>query len=240
MGKRLIVQARGAGGPRYRAPGHKYNGEVKYRFYDSHEKEGIVRGRIIEFINDPGRNSLLAVVEYEDGEKGFLIANEGLREGSIIECGARASVKHGNILPLKNIPEGSFVYNIEALPGDGGKFVRSAGTYALLIAHDNGNTIVQFPSGAVKTVLSLARATLGIAAGGGRRERPILKAGKRHYMLHSRPKIWPKVRGKAMNTVDHPYGGGSKQCAGKPKTVSRNAPPGRKVGLIAARRTGRK
>jgi len=191
-------------------------------------------------MNDPGRTSLLARIEYENGEKGLLIANEGLREGSVIECGTRAGVKYGNILPLKNIPEGSFIYNIENLPGDGGRFVRSAGTYALLIAHDNGNTVVQLPSGAVKTVHSASRATLGIVAGGGRKERPIMKAGKRHHMLHSRPKVWPKVRGKAMNTVDHPYGGGSKQCAGKPKTVSRNASPGRKVGLIAARRTGRK
>jgi large subunit ribosomal protein L2 len=132
------------------------------------------------------------------------------------------------------------VFNIEKTPGDGGKFVRSAGTYALLVAHDVGKSILQLPSGAMKNFNPLSRATIGIVGGGGRKEKPLLKAGKKFHSIRSKRRNWPRVRAVAMNVVNHPYGGGSKQSAGQPDSVSRNAPPGRKVGLIAPKRTGKR
>lgn len=239
MGKRLIVQARGAGGPRYRAPSHRYKVRLRYRAYDSLEKESKVKAKVVDIIHDSARSAPVAILKYENGEQGYMLACEGLAVGDEIECGAKAEIKQGNVLPLASIPEGTMIYNIEVNAGDGGKLVRSAGSYAVLIAHDNNNSLVQLPSGAIKTLASKCRATIGIVAGGGRKDRPMLKAGKKHHALRSKPRVWPRVRGRVMNIVDHPYGGGNKKVAGKPVTVSRNAPPGRKVGLIAAKRTGK-
>jgi large subunit ribosomal protein L2 len=158
----------------------------------------------------------------------------------VIHLGSTKIIKLGNIMPLSKIPEGTPVFNIEKNPGDGGKFVRSAGTYALLVAHDGVNSVLQLPSGSMKTINSNCRATIGIVGGGGRKEKPLLKAGKKHHSIRAKRRNWPRVRAVAMNVVNHPYGGGSKQSAGKPDSVSRNAPPGRKVGKIAPKRTGKR
>ncbi|RLF15881.1 MAG: 50S ribosomal protein L2, partial [Thermoprotei archaeon] len=146
----------------------------------------------------------------------------------------------GNVLPIGNIPEGYPVYNIEMEPGDGGKLVRSAGSYATIVSHSGDKTVIQLPSGAFKTLSSKCRATIGIPAGGGRGEKPFVKAGKKYHYARARGKVYPLVRGVAMNPVSHPHGGGSHQHVGRPSTVSKNAPPGRKVGSIGARRTGRR
>jgi large subunit ribosomal protein L2 len=125
-------------------------------------------------------------------------------------------------------------------PGDGGKFVRSSGTYASLITHDVGKAIIELPSGELKAFHPKCRATIGVVAGGGRREKPFLKAGNRHYAKKAKGKKSVGVRGVAMNAVDHPHGGGNRQHPGRPTTISRHAPPGRKVGSIAAKRTGKR
>ena len=131
------------------------------------------------------------------------------------------------------------IYNIEMKPGDGGKLARAAGNAATIVSHGK-KTIVRLPSKAQKAFDNMCRATIGSVAGSGRGEKPIAKAGKNFYRNRARPKIWPKVRGVAMNAVDHPHGSGRKQTIGINSTVSRNAPPGRKVGHIAAKRTGAK
>lgn len=126
------------------------------------------------------------------------------------------------------------------MPGDGGKLVRAGGSYATVVSHDAKKTVIQLPSGQFKTLDSSCRATVGVSAGGGRKDKPFVKAGKKFFAFRARGKQYPIVRGVAMNPVAHPHGGGSHQHIGKPSTVKRGAPPGRKVGSIAADRSGRK
>lgn len=146
----------------------------------------------------------------------------------------------GNVLPVGKIPEGTLICNVEYRNGDKGQFARASGTYATIIAQseDGKKTRIKLPSGIRKTIDSKARAMIGIIAGGGRNEKPMLKAGAKYWKFKAKRKMWPVVRGVAMNPVDHPHGGGNHQHLGKASTVSRRVPPGKKVGLIAARRTG--
>ncbi len=239
MGKRITAQRRGKGTSVYRAPSHLYVADVKYRKYDEKEKTGAIRGRVLDLLHAPERSAPLALVQFEDGSKSYVLACEGMKLGDEILCGVAAPVTQGNTLPLSHIPEGTPIYNIENFPGDGGRLVRSSGSYALVIAHDGANTIVQLPSGKLRPFDSRCRASVGILANGGRKDKPILKAGKAWHIYRSQAKYWPVVRKVKMNPVAHPHGGGSGH-PGKPTTVARGTPPGRKVGLIAARRTGRR
>ena len=161
----------------------------------------------------------------------------GRESGKIIE---NKEIEMGNVLPIGVITEGSPIYNIELTPGDGGKLVRAGGTSATVASHDAKKTVIRLPSGQFKTLDSSCRATIGTPAGGGRKDKPFLKAGKKHIAYRKKGKQYPVVRGVAMNPVNHPHGGGGHQHVGKPSSVSRDAPPGRKVGNIAAKRTGRK
>jgi len=240
MGKRLIVQRRGRGTPTYKAPSHKYKGEIKHRAYDDAEKTGQVTGTVMDILHDPGRSAPIAQVKFINGEERLILVSEGLRVGDEISCGISAPIKQGNTLPLTEIPEGTPVYNIELSPGDGGKIAKSSGVYALLITHDVNKSVVQLPSGTLKTLNPRCRATIGVVAGGGRLDKPLMKAGKMYHKISSKAKLWPTVRGVAMNHHNHPHGGGNRQHPGRPTCVSRNAPPGAKVGLIAPRRTGKR
>lgn len=240
MGKRLKSQRRGKGSPTYRAPSHRYLGEVTYRPLEESELEGSLWGEVMEILHDPARTAPVARVRFETGEERLVLAPEGILVGSKIYCGVSAPAKPGNILPLAEIPEGAQIFNVEAKPGDGGKFARASGTHALLVAHEVDKAAVQLPSGEMKFLDPNCRATIGIVSGGGRIEKPFVKAGKVHYLSKAKSWKWPVVRGVAMNVVNHPFGGGRHQHAGRPTTISRNAPPGRKVGHIAARRTGRR
>lgn len=240
MGKRIIVQRRGKGTSVYRSPSHKHRGGVKYRKLDEAEREGYLMAKVKALVHDPGRTAPVAKLRFETGEEVLSLVPEGTMVGEKVYCGKAERIKQGNIMPLGGIPEGTPVFNIEKRPGDGGKFVRSAGAYALLVAHDGENSVLQLPSGAMKPFNSLCRATIGVVGGGGRREKPLLKAGKKFHSIRAKRENWPRVRAVAMNVVNHPYGGGSKQSAGKPDSVSRNAPPGRKVGIIAPKRTGKR
>ncbi|MBU7019292.1 MAG: 50S ribosomal protein L2 [Theionarchaea archaeon] len=232
MGKRLKQQARGKGTPKYRAPSHKYKYTVTYPLQPA---DGVVK----KLFNDPAHTALVAEVKYKNGKKGYLLAPEGLRVKQRISVGGR-EIALGNVLQLGRIPEGTLIYNIERQPMDGGKLVRSSGTYATVISHEDGQTVVQLPSKQMKTFSSSVRATIGVVSGGGRTEKPMLKSGKKFHVLQSKAKSHIRVSGVSMNAVDHPFGGGQHDIKGKSTTVSRNAPPGRKVGLIKARRTGRK
>ena len=143
MGKRIISQRRGRGTNTYKAPSHRYNGKVKHRNYDSLEREGVTRGVVRELFNDPARTSPVATILFDNDEEKIFLVPEGIRLGSTISTGIMAEVEVGNTLPLRNVPEGTYIYNIESRPGDGGKFVRSSGTYATLIAHDSQKTVIQ-------------------------------------------------------------------------------------------------
>jgi len=161
--------------------------------------------------------------------------------GQFVYCGKKAALTIGNVMPLGQMPEDTIGCQIEQATGDRGKLAKASGNYATIVSHnpEGGKTKIKLPSGTKKTLSSTNRAMVGIVAGGGRIDKPILKAGRSYHKFKAKRKSWPKVRGVAMNPVDHPFGGGNHQHIGKPSTVSRYAPPGRKVGLIAARRTGR-
>jgi len=200
----------------------------------------VVRAKVVEILHDPARSAPIARVTLENGENRLILVCEGTSVGQEIECGIGSEIKVGNILPLSEIPEGTPVCNIESQPGDGGHFARSSGVYALLITHDVGKTLVQMPSGSMKWLHPHCRATIGVVAGGGRTDKPFMKAGKRYHKLKSRAAKYPRVSGVAMNVIDHPFGGGNQQHPGRPKSVSRCTSPGRKVGSIASRRTGKR
>jgi large subunit ribosomal protein L2 len=237
MGKRIISQNRGRGSPTYRAPSHRYRTDLKHMKVD--EKE-TVRGIVQEILHDPARTAPIARVALDNGEERYILAPEGICVNQEIACGISAEIRPGNTLPLAEIPEGIPICNVESNPGSGGQFARASGVYAILVAHDVGKTVVQLPSGIMKWLNPRCMATIGVVAGGGRTEKPLVKAGKTYYKYQSKALKFPRVRGVAMNVVDHPFGGGGRQHPGRPKTVSRNAPPGRKVGSIAARRTGKR
>jgi len=240
MGKRLIQQRRGRGTHTYKSPSHRFKGALKHRLYDKQEKEDLVKGKILDLVHCPGHSAPIARVGFEDKGMIIMAAPENVKVGDEISSGSKAEAKTGNTLPLKNIPEGTSIYNIEALPGDGGKFVRAAGTFARLVTKVGSDIIVQLPSKKQKTFNENCRATIGVIAGSGKKEKPFLKAGKKIHLKRAKNKLYPRTSGVAMNAVDHPFGSGRGRHAGKPKTVSRNAPPGRKVGLISSKRTGKK
>jgi large subunit ribosomal protein L2 len=234
MGKRLIQQRRGRIKGRYNVPTHKNRGKIKY----IQEKE--IKGVVEEIIHDPGHTSPLAKVRLENNKTVLVLATEGIGVGHKIKYTENKELKMGNILPIGLIPEGTTVYNIELIPGDGGKLVRAGGTNASIASHDAKKTVIRLPSGQFKTLDSSCRATIGISAGGGRKDKPFLKAGKKHIAYRKKGKQYPVVRGVAMCAVSHPHGGGGHQHVGGPSSVPRGAPPGRKVGNIAAKRTGKR
>ena len=155
-------------------------------------------------MHDPGRTAPIAKID--DGDNQYtMIAHDGMHVGQEVSAGHGAEIKIGNTSYLGSIPEGTRVYNVELKPGDGGKLARSAGQTAVVISHGK-QTTVRLPSKAQKTLDNMCRATVGAVAGSGRGEKPIAKAGKNFYRNRARPKVWPKVRGVAMNAVDHPHG----------------------------------
>lgn len=240
MGKRILVQRRGRGSPTFRAATHKRVAPAKYPNLAGMDlMNRVLKAQVIELVHDPGRGAPLAYIELETGERFYTVAVEGLREGQIVEIGGKASVNIGNILPIGVIPEGTMVCNIELLPSDGGKLVRSSGAYATILSHTPEGTLVALPSGKTRYINDQCLATIGIVAGSGRIEKPFVKAGKKYHWMKAKGHKYPRVRGRAMIAALHPFGSG-RRSAKRPTAVSRNAPPGAKVGQIAAKRTGRK
>ncbi|KND01691.1 60S ribosomal protein L8 [Spizellomyces punctatus DAOM BR117] len=244
MGRVIRAQRKGAGGIFKSHTKHR-KGAAKHRTQDFAERHGYIRGLVKEIIHDPGRGAPLAKVifrdpyRYKQREETF-IATEGMFTGQFIYCGKKAALTVGNVLPLGSMPEGTVICNLEEKAGDRGAIARCAGNYATVIGHnpDDGKTRVKLPSGAKKVLDSGCRAAVGIIAAGGIVDKPLLKAGRAHFKYRAKRNAWPRTRGVAMNPVDHPHGGGNHQHIGHASTVSRHAPPGQKVGLIAARRTG--
>jgi len=245
MGRPLRAQRKGAGGI-FKSHNKHRKGAAKLRINDYSERHGYVKGVVKSIIHDPGRGAPLAKVafrhpyKYRQVVENF-IAVEGLYSGQFVYAGKKASLKVGNVLPLSVMPEGTIVSNVEERPGDRGKLARASGDYCTIVSHnpDTNQTRLRLPSGAKKIVLSTSRAQVGIIAGGGRVDKPVLKAGRSYHKYKAKRNSWPKVRGVAMNPVEHPHGGGNHQHVGHATTVKRDSPPGKKVGLIAARRTGR-
>ncbi|SCV71451.1 BQ2448_3039 [Microbotryum intermedium] len=267
---RVIRNQRKSGGI-FRSHTHHRVAPAKLRALDFAERNGYVRGVVKDILHDSGRGAPLARVVFRDPYRYKMrtetfIATEGLSTGAFVYCGKKATLNVGNVIPLAALPEGTIVCNVEEQPGDRGTLARTSGNYATVIGHDPdaGRTRVRLPSGAKKSINSLSRATIGIVAGGGRIDKPMLKAGRAYHAAKAKKNNWPKTRGVAMNPVDHPHGGGNHQHIGKASTINRHAVSGQKVrpiaqpassaltksdpnfffrpsaqaGLIAARRTG--
>ena len=232
MGKRIIAQKRGRGSSRYRVHSFKYKGRAKV----ASRKDNAL---VVDLIGCRGHTAPLAQVLYDDGQQGLIIAPEGVGVGDTLDLSPEAKIAHGNIVQLKNIPEGITIFNIEAVPNDGGKFVRSSGAGARIISRSPSAVVVQFPSRKQKKFNPNCRATIGVVAGGGRVEKPFLNAGRKFYSMRARNKLWPTVSANAMNAVDHPFGNSRSLYKAKSRPAPRNAPPGRRVGHIRPRKTGR-
>ena len=240
MGKNLKLQARGKGSPTYRAHSFRWVVAVKHRAYDDIERSSVLHGQVIDLVDCPGHIAPLAKIRYDNKEIGYIFAPLGMRVNDTVASGINAPAKVGNTLPLQKIPEGTEIYNLEIKPADRGKLVRTAGCFAKIIQSLDSKILVELPSKKQKLFDPKCRATIGVIAGGGRLEKPFVKAGKVHHAMRARGKLYPVTSGVAMNAVDHPFGCGRGRHIGKPKTVSRFSPPGAKVGSVAARRTGRK
>ncbi len=233
MGKRLIQQRRGHGSPTYRVPSHRFLGEVKHSPVNT-------AGTVVDIVHCAGHSAPLMEVACLTGENRLAIAPEGIRVGAEIQVAPTAALTTGSVLPLQEIPEGTLIHNLELRPGDGGKIVRASGTFAKVIAKTDASVTVLLPSHKEKLFLPRCRAAIGVVAGAGRLEKPFLKAGTRSMRMAARNKVYPRVCGISMNAVNHPFGGKSSHIKGRPTQSPRGAPPGRKVGKIAPKRTGRK
>lgn len=230
MGKNIISQRRGRGTTSFRAPSFKFKGMVKI--------PNVVESAVVVDIQHcAGHSAPLVVLELSNGSVAITVAPENTVIGSQIEIGTTV-VSKGNVLALKDMPEGTLVHNIELKPGDGGKLVRASGGSARVGPRVPTGISLILPSKRVKIFNDSCRATVGVVAGGGRLEKPLLKAGNMHYKQKARNHLYPVVSGSAMNAVAHPLGNKRTARKSKNKPVSRDAPPGRKVGNVAARRTG--
>merc|ERR1712220_48764 len=230
MGRVIRGQRKGAGSV-FKAHTKHRRGPAKFRNLDFAERQGYIKGVVKQIVHDPGRGAPLAVVHFHDPyrykvRKEVFIASEGMYTGQFIYCGSKAQLT---------------ICNVENKIGDRGSFARASGDYATVIGHkDEGRkTTLKLPSGVRKTWGSKSRGMIGIVAGGGRLDKPLLKAGRAYHKFKAKRHSWPTCRGVCMNPVDHPHGGGNHQHVGHATTVRRDSAPGKKVGLIAARRTGR-
>lgn len=237
MGKQIRVQRRGKGGSVFRA--RTFRRIAPARFPMAAAPYPSLKGVVREFMHESGRGTPLALVEFANGTTCCLTAPEGLALNQGIIVGQDASPNVGNVLPLGRMPEGTLVSSVELRPGDGGRLAKASGTYCIIVAHTPQGTEVRMPSGKSVYMNDQCRAMVGVVAAAGRIEKPFLKAGTVKKLMRARGRVWPTTSGQKMISASHPHGGGRHKHAGKPTTVGRNTPPGRKVGMIAARQTGR-
>ncbi len=217
--KSLVVPLKKTGGRnfmgritvRHRGGGHKR----LYRIIDfKRDKDGIP-AKVVAIEYDPNRSANIALLHYLDGEKRYIIAPEGLKVGDTVISGPGVEIKVGNALPLKDIPVGTYIHNIELKPGKGGQLVRSAGTYAQVVAKEGRYVHVKLPSGEVRMIFEECKATIGQVGNLDHENVTIGKAGRARWLGRR-----PHVRGVAMNPVDHPHGGGEGRTSGGRHPVS--------------------
>ena len=175
----------------------------KYRIIDFKRKKDDMEATVIGIEYDPNRSSNIALIQYEDGEKAYILAPQGLTDGDKVISGINVDIKSGNCMPIENIPVGTMIHNIELNPGQGGKLVRTAGGEAQLMAKEGEYAHVRLPSGEMRLILSRCRATIGTIGNTDHENVKLGKAGRKRHMG-----IRPTVRGSVMNPVDHPHGGG--------------------------------
>jgi len=240
MGKRLRQQRAGRGSPTFISPSWRKISPARYPAWLS---KAINEGKTLklyikDLIAESGRAAPLCLLTTEDGKEFYTIAVEGIFKGDVIIGSSKGEIKPGNILEVGNLPEGTIVCNVERYPGDGGKFSRSAGSYATIYSQTLKGTVIKLPSGKLIEISKKCLASVGVVAGGGLKEKPLLKAGASYHKYKAKARKWPTVRGKAMYAASHPHGGGAHPKGGRP--VKKTSPPGKKVGFYGSRRTGRK
>ncbi len=195
---------------------HKGGGTRKqYRLIDFKRSKDAIPAKVATLEYDPNRSARIALLHYRDGEKRYILAPSGLKVGDRVESGPGADIKTGNCLPIKNIPVGTVIHNVELRPGQGAKLVRSAGGAAQLMAKEGEYAQVRMPSGEVRKILVVCRATIGQLGNVEHENEIIGKAGRQRHRGKR-----PSVRGIAMNPVDHPHGGGeARSTSGRPPTT---------------------
>ena len=188
-----------------RGGGHKQ----RYRLVDFQRRKWDVEATVARLEYDPNRTAFIALIEYADGEKAYILAPQRIKEGDKIIAGEKVDVKVGNAMPLKNMPVGTIVHNVEMKPGKGGQLARSAGTYAQLVGRDQGYAQIKLSSGELRIVRGDCIATVGAVSNPDHMNTNLGKAGRKRWQG-----IRPHVRGVAMNPVDHPHGGGEGRTSG--------------------------
>ena len=232
MGKRIISQHRGHGSLTYKVRPKAFKHKLAYP-----KESG--EASVLKLVHSAGHSAPIAKIKLKNMSF-HIVAGNGMYEGQKIEIGNEA--EPGNIVELKHAPLRSAVYNIEANPKDGGKLIRSGGGSAMIVRKERGKVVVLMPSKKEKVFNENCRASIGVAAGSGRNEKPIVKAGKQYYIKKAKSKLWPRTSAVAMNPIDHPFGSGRGKNLTHGmlgKIPKRNAPAGAKVGSIRASRTGR-
>ena len=195
---------------------HGGGNKQKYRIIDFKRDKVDMPATVMTLEYDPNRSAHIALLKYEDGEKRYILAPNDLRVGDVVLSGETADIKPGNCLPIKNIPLGTMIHNIELYPGRGGQLVRSAGVAAQLMAKEGEAAQVRLPSGEVRYIKMNCRATIGQVGNIDHENVQIGKAGRKRHMG-----VRPTVRGSVMNPVDHPHGGGEgKSPIGRPGPVT--------------------
>lgn len=231
MGKRIIQQARGKGSSTYRVNKKAF----KYRL--SYPKGLLGEGVVLKLLDSGAHTCPLAKIKSNQGIF-YIPAFKNMVEGQSIKFEG-GEIKEGNILRLGDIPVKTKVYCIESRPGDGGKYIKSGGTHATVSRVSEKEVAILMPSKKEKKFQPNSRAIVGIIAGSGRTEKPVVKAGKKFYIKKTKSKLWPRTSAIKMNAIDHPFGSGRGKNP-KSKIAKRNSPPGAKVGLLRPRRTGKR
>ena len=213
----VVIKKKNAGRNSYGRITVRHHGggnKQKYRLVDF--KRQTEAAKVIGVEYDPNRTCYIALIENEEGKKSYILAPEGLTDGDVVYSGADADIKVGNTLPIANIPTGTLIHNIELYPGKGGQLVRSAGSFAQLMAKENGMAQVRLPSGEVRLIRLDCRATIGQVSNLEHENVKVGKAGKTRHRG-----IRPTVRGSVMNPCDHPHGGGEgRSPIGRPSPVT--------------------
>ena len=190
---------------RHRGGGHK----KKYRLIDFKRNKKDMPAKVLRIEYDPIRTAYIALIEYEDKIKSYIIAPQKLKIGDTVVSGDKVNVRIGNAMPLKNIPVGTIIHNIEMKPGKGAQIARSAGTFVNLLAKDSGNAIIKISSGETRLVNENCIATIGFVSNPNQKNIKLGSAGRKRWLGFR-----PKVRGVAMNPIDHPHGGGEGRTSG--------------------------
>lgn len=201
---------------RHKGGGHKQ----KYRVIDWKRNKFDVEGTVTRLEYDPNRTAFIALIEYADGEKAYILAPQRLQAGDKIIAGEKVDIKPGNAMPLKGMPVGTIIYNIEMKPGKGGQMCRAAGTYAQLVGRDQGYAQVKLASGELRKVRQECIASVGAVSNPDHMNTNMGKAGRKRWMG-----VRPTVRGVVMNPVDHPHGGGEGRTSGGRHPVSYSGVP---------------